>query len=62
MRTRSMTPLTTRPVTGTLADPHSADADLDGVVKYAGAVNDRDVVLQTIRGAVPTATRTEQLP
>lgn len=62
MRTRSMTPLTTRPVTGTLADPHPADASPDGVVKYAGAANDRDVVLQTIGGAVPTATRTTQLP
>ena len=35
---------------------------LDGAVKYAGGDNDRDVVLQTIGGAVPTAVRPAQLP
>ncbi|MCB0795465.1 MAG: hypothetical protein KDB88_12070 [Flavobacteriales bacterium] len=38
------------------------DINLDGSVKYAGANNDRDVVLQTVGGTVPTATRTQQLP
>ncbi|MCB0793274.1 MAG: hypothetical protein KDB88_00935, partial [Flavobacteriales bacterium] len=28
----------------------------DGQVKYAGANNDRDVVLSTVGGSVPTAT------
>ncbi|MCB0793430.1 MAG: hypothetical protein KDB88_01735 [Flavobacteriales bacterium] len=32
------------------------DATFDGVVKYAGANNDRDAILQVIGGSVPTAT------
>jgi hypothetical protein len=32
------------------------------VVKYAGANNDRDIILQTIGGTVPTAVRVQQLP
>jgi hypothetical protein len=35
---------------------------MDGAVKYVGANNDRDPILQNIGGVVPTATRTEQLP
>lgn len=36
--------------------------DLDGSVTYTGGENDRDRILQSIGGVVPTATRTEQLP
>jgi hypothetical protein len=36
--------------------------NLDGVVRYVGAANDRDPILQTIGGTVPTNVRTEQLP
>jgi hypothetical protein len=32
------------------------------VVSYTGANNDRDLILQTIGGVVPTATRLQQLP
>jgi len=35
---------------------------MDGTVKYAGLGNDRDVILQTIGGTIPTAIRTEQSP
>jgi len=38
------------------------DVNLDGVVKYTGAANDRDVVLSTIGGTTPTAVRLEQVP
>ena len=38
------------------------DLDLDGLVKYTGASNDRDLILQNIGGQVPTALRQEQLP
>jgi len=31
-------------------------------VKYAGSANDRDIILQTVGGSVPTATRVQQLP
>ncbi|MBX2978027.1 MAG: hypothetical protein KF905_01935 [Flavobacteriales bacterium] len=34
----------------------------DLAIKYVGANNDRDVILQTIGGAVPTAVRVEQVP
>lgn len=36
------------------------DATFDGAVKYAGAANDRDAILQTIGGSVPTATLSGQ--
>ena len=39
-----------------------ADVNLDGVVKYVGPNNDRDIILQTIGGTVPTAVRSQQLP
>lgn len=32
------------------------DVNFDGVLKYSGGSNDRDVVLQTIGGTIPTAT------
>jgi len=35
---------------------------LDGVVKYTGLENDRDIILVNIGGTVPTDTREEQLP
>jgi hypothetical protein len=38
------------------------DVNLDGRIKYTGSNNDRDVILQTIGGTVPTTTRTQQLP
>jgi hypothetical protein len=41
---------------------HPADANMDGIIKYTGARNDRDDILQTIGGSVPTNTRGEQLP
>jgi len=31
-------------------------------VKYTGAANDRDLILQNIGGSVPTQVRVEQLP
>jgi hypothetical protein len=48
----------TNTVTGYLR----ADINLDGIVRYTGANNDRDLILQTIGGVVPTATRLQQLP
>ena len=36
--------------------------NMDGVVKYAGHANDRDVILISIGGLLPTQVRTEQLP
>ena len=38
------------------------DCNLDGSVKYTGTNNDRDPILVNIGGAVPTNTKTEQLP
>jgi hypothetical protein len=38
------------------------DNNLDGAVKYTGAGNDRDVILNNIGGVIPTNTRIEQLP
>lgn len=38
------------------------DVNLDGVVKYAGNNNDRDRILNSIGGSVPTATRVATLP
>jgi hypothetical protein len=38
------------------------DVDLNGVVRYTGAANDRDPLLQNIGGSVPTNTREQQLP
>lgn len=36
--------------------------NMDGDVKYTGTANDRDLILQTIGGVVPTAVRVEQIP
>lgn len=41
---------------------YTEDVNLDGVVKYIGAGNDRDPVLVTIGSTVPTAVRNAQLP
>ena len=38
------------------------DVNMDGVSKYIGTDNDRDLILQTIGGVVPTAVRAAQLP
>jgi len=38
------------------------DVNLDGVVKYTGTANDRDVILNSIGGTTPTATRVATLP
>lgn len=36
-------------------DGHVVDVNRDGMVKYVGANNDRDPILQAIGGTVPTA-------
>ena len=38
------------------------DVNLDGIVRYTGASNDRDPILVNIGGTVPTNTRVQQLP
>ena len=38
------------------------DVNLDGVIKYVGANNDRDPILTTVGGSTPTNTRVQQLP
>jgi hypothetical protein len=38
------------------------DVNMDGIVLYTGANNDRDRLLQAIGGVVPTEIRSEQLP
>jgi hypothetical protein len=38
------------------------DVNMDGVVKYTGANNDRDPILVNIGSTVPTQTRSAQLP
>jgi hypothetical protein len=48
----------TNTVTGYLV----ADTNLDGLVRYTGSANDRDIILFNIGGAVPTQVRDEQLP
>ena len=35
---------------------------MDGQVKYTGANNDRDLILQNVGGVVPTNIRVEQMP
>jgi hypothetical protein len=35
---------------------------MDGVVKYTGTSNDRDVVLDVVGGTIPTAVRVAQAP
>ena len=41
---------------------HPQDVNLDGVVKYSGQGNDRDAILSTIGGTVPTTTRVSYAP
>jgi hypothetical protein len=48
--------------TNTTSGYNRYDINLDGVVKYTGVSNDRDVVLQIIGGVVPTTVRAAQLP
>jgi hypothetical protein len=38
------------------------DTNMDGLVKYTGPANDRDVILFNIGGLVPTAVKLEQIP
>ena len=38
------------------------DINMDGVIHYTATNNDRDIILQTIGGVVPTATRVQQWP
>ncbi|MBK6752949.1 MAG: hypothetical protein IPG69_05035 [Flavobacteriales bacterium] len=38
------------------------DVNLNGQVRYAGGANDRDPILLTIGGTIPTAVRLQQLP
>ena len=40
----------------------AGDVNFDGAVKYTGADNDRDVVLQSIGGSSPTEIATGYLP
>jgi len=36
--------------------------NLNGIIQYTGAGNDRDQILQNIGGVVPTNVRNQQLP
>jgi hypothetical protein len=40
----------------------STDVNLDGLTKYAGVINDRDLILVNIGGLVVTHVRHAQLP
>ncbi len=35
---------------------------MDGVVKYTGSANDRDIILTNVGSTTPIDTRTQQLP
>ena len=48
--------------TNTTTGYHTADVNMDGVVKYTGSGNDRDPILVTIGGTVPTNIRAAQHP
>ena len=48
--------------TATVPGYRTEDTTMDGLTKYAGGSNDRDVILVNIGGSVPTATRAQQLP
>jgi hypothetical protein len=50
--------LPTATVTGYWAE----DVNMDGVVSYTGANNDRDPILVNIGGTEPNNVRTQQLP
>ena len=39
-----------------------ADANVVSSVDHVGLNNDRDIILQTIGGMVPTAVRSQQMP
>ena len=38
------------------------DVDLNGLVKYTGSGNDRDIILLNVGSTTPNNVRTEQLP
>ena len=38
------------------------DTNLDGVIKYTGTANDRDIILTNVGSTTPNNTRTQQLP
>ena len=38
------------------------DTNLDGVIKYTGANNDRDIILSNVGSTTPNNSRTQQLP
>ena len=38
------------------------DTNLDGVIKYTGSGNDRDIILTNVGSTMPNNTRTQQLP
>jgi hypothetical protein len=48
--------------TNTVPGYFPEDVNMDGVVRYVGVLNDRDLILQTIGGFVPTNVRLQQLP
>ena len=49
--------------TNTVSNVYSPlDVNLDGVIKYIGTNNDRDVILTTVGGSTPNNTRMQQLP
>jgi hypothetical protein len=48
--------------TATSTGYSNADVNMDGIIKYAGAHNDRDIILQTVGGTMPMAVRVEQTP
>ena len=48
--------------TNTINGYRAEDLNMDGVVKYFGMGADRDLILQTVDGSVPTAVRVEQVP
>jgi len=39
-----------------------SDLNMDGVAKYTGENNDRDLILRAIGGVVPTNTIVQQIP
>jgi len=52
----------TTPTNTTTGSYHGSEVNMDGQVKYTGVENDRDIILQSIGGTVPTAMKVKQLP
>ncbi|MBK8947753.1 MAG: hypothetical protein IPM68_02515 [Flavobacteriales bacterium] len=48
--------------TNTVNGYHREDLNLDGVVRYTGTANDRDLILNNIGGTVPSSVLVELLP